>query len=140
FDDAIVVIENIYRHMEMGKNKVRASYDGAKEIGFTVVSITLVIVVVFLPIAISTGMVSDILREFCVVVVIATLLSLVASFTIVPLLTSRFGKLDRVSDKHIFGRFILWFENQLHRFTRWVTGLLKWSLNHKLITLVVVGA
>src|SRR5690554_1256868 len=72
-DDAIVVIENIYRHMEMGKNKVRASVDGAKEIGFTVVSITFVIVVVFLPISLSTGMVSDILREFCVVVIIATL-------------------------------------------------------------------
>ncbi|WP_353129334.1 efflux RND transporter permease subunit [Parapedobacter pyrenivorans] len=134
-DDAIVVIENIYRHMEMGKNKVRASYDGAKEIGFTVVSITMVIVVVFLPIAISTGMVSDILREFCVVVVIATLLSLVASFTIVPLLTSRYGKLERVSNKNIFGRFVLWFENQLHRFTGWITGVLKWSLNHKIITL-----
>jgi Cation/multidrug efflux pump len=137
-DDAIVVIENIYRHMEMGKNKVRASYDAAKEIGFTVVSITLVIVVVFFPIAISTGMVSDILREFCVTVVIATLLSLLASFTIVPLLTSRFGKLERVSDRNIFGRFILWFETQLHRFTRWITGVLKWSLNHKLLTLGVV--
>lgn len=138
-DDAIVVIENIYRHMEMGKNKVRASFDGAKEIGFTVVSITLVIVVVFLPIAVSTGMVSDILREFCVVIVIATLLSLVASFTIVPLLTSRFGKLERVSNKNIFGRFILWFENQLHRFTRWITGLLKWSLDHKAITLGLIS-
>ena len=137
-DDAIVVIENIYRHMEMGKNRVRASYDAAKEIGFTVISITMVIVVVFFPIAISTGMVSDILREFCVVVVIATLLSLVASFTIVPLLTSRFGKLERVSNRNIFGRFVLWFENQLHRFTRWVTGVLKWSLNHKFITLAVV--
>lgn len=138
-DDAIVVIENIYRHMEMGKNKVRASFDGAKEIGFTVISITLVIVVVFLPIAMSTGMVSDILREFCVVVVIATLLSLLASFTIVPLLTSRFGKLERVSNKGIIGRFVLWFEKQLHRFTEWVTVILKWALNHKLVTLVVVS-
>src|SRR5690606_23698164 len=54
-DDAIVVIENIHRHMEMGKGKVRAAFDGAKEIGFTVTAITLVIVVVFLPIAMSTG-------------------------------------------------------------------------------------
>lgn len=138
-DDAIVVIENIYRHMEMGKNKVRASFDGAKEIGFTVVSITLVIVVVFLPIALSTGMVSDILREFCMVVVIATLLSLVASFTIVPLLTSRYGKLERVTNKNIFGRFILWFENQLKNFTAWITGVLEWSLGHKFVTLLVVS-
>lgn len=137
-DDAIVVIENIYRHMEMGKNKVRASIDATKEIGFTVISITLVIVVVFLPISISTGMVSDILREFCVVVMISTLLSLLVSFTIVPWLTSRFGKLERISDRTFIGRFVLGFEKQLHRFTEWVTRILKWSLDHKAITLIGV--
>jgi len=138
-DDAIVVIENIYRHMEMGKNRVRASYDATKEIGFTVVSITMVIVVVFLPISLSTGLVSDILREFCVVVMISTLLSLLASFSIVPLLTSRFGKLERISDRTFIGRFVLWFEKQLHRFTNWVTGVLNWALDHKTITLVTVS-
>ncbi len=138
-DDAIVVIENIYRHMEMGKNKVRASIDATKEIGFTVVSITSVIVVVFLPIAVSTGLVSDILREFCVVVMISTMLSLLVSFTIVPLLTSRFGKLERVSATNPIGRFVLWFEKQLEKFTKWVTGILVWSLDHKAITLVSVS-
>jgi len=137
-DDAIVVIENIYRHMEMGKNKVRASVDATREIGFTVVSITSVIVVVFLPIAVSTGLVSDILREFCVVVMISTMLSLLVSFTIVPLLTSRFGKLERVSDTNPIGRFVLWFEKQLTKFTKWITGILVWSLDHKAITLVSV--
>ena len=83
-DDAIVVIENIHRHMEMGKNKVRAAYDGASEIGFTVTAITLVIVVVFLPIAMATGLVADILVQFCVTVMISTMLSLLVSFTIVP--------------------------------------------------------
>ncbi|WP_432710595.1 efflux RND transporter permease subunit [Pedobacter sp.] len=134
-DDAIVVLENIYRHMEMGKNKVRAAFDATKEIGFTVVSITLVIVVVFFPIAISSGLVSNILRQFCVVVIIATLLSLVTSFTIVPLLSSRFGKLEKIEGKNAFGRFILWFEKQLHKFTVWITGILNWSLDHKAITL-----
>ncbi len=138
-DDAIVVIENIYRHMEMGKNRVRAAYDGAKEIGFTVISITLVIVVVFLPIALSTGMVSDILREFCLVVVISVLLSLVTSFTVVPLLTSRFGKLEHIQGTNFFNRFILWFEAQLSKFTNWISGILKWSLNHKFVTLLIVG-
>ena len=90
-DDAIVVLENIQRHMEMGKNKVRAASDATREIGFTVVSITFVIVVVFFPIAVSSGLVSNILRQFCVVVIIATLLSLLTSFTIVPLLFSRYG-------------------------------------------------
>jgi HAE1 family hydrophobic/amphiphilic exporter-1 len=138
-DDAIVVIENIYRHMEMGKNRVRAAYDGAKEIGFTVISITLVIVVVFLPIALSTGMVSDILREFCLVVVISVLLSLLTSFTVVPLLTSRFGKLEHIKGTNVFNRFILWFEEQLNRFTNWISGILEWCLNHKFVTLVIVG-
>lgn len=137
-DDAIVVLENIYRHMEMGKNKVRAAYDATSEIGFTVVSITFVIVVVFFPITISTGLVSNILRQFCVVVIIATLLSLVASFTIVPLLSSRFGKLERIEGKNLFGRFILWFEKQLHKFTVWITGILTWTLRHKAITIVGV--
>jgi HAE1 family hydrophobic/amphiphilic exporter-1 len=70
-DDAIVVLENIYRHMEMGKNRVRAAYDGTAEIGGTVTSITLVIVVVFLPIAMSTGLVSNIITQFCVTVIIS---------------------------------------------------------------------
>src|SRR5690606_13887151 len=137
-DDAIVVLENIQRHMEMGKNKVRAASDATREIGFTVVSITLVIVVVFFPIAISTGLVSNILRQFCVVVIIATLLSLVTSFTIVPLLFSRFGKLERIEGKNAFGRFILWFEKQLQKFTNWITGILNWTLDHKAITLIGV--
>ena len=137
-DDAIVVLENIQRHMEMGKNKVRAAIDGTREIGFTVVSITFVIVVVFFPIAISTGMVANILRQFCVVVIISTLLSLVASFTIVPLIFSRFGKLERIEGKNIFGKFILWFEKQLHKFTLWITKVLEWTLKHKAITLVTM--
>ncbi|MCZ4242686.1 efflux RND transporter permease subunit [Pedobacter punctiformis] len=137
-DDAIVVLENIQRHMEMGKNKVRAASDATREIGFTVVSITFVIVVVFFPIAVSTGLVSNILRQFCIVVIIATLLSLVASFTIVPLIFSRFGKLEHIEGKNIFGRFILWFEKQLKKFTNWITGILTWSLNHKALTLIIV--
>lgn len=138
-DDAIVVIENIYRHMEMGKNRVRASLDGAKEIGFTVISITLVIVVVFLPISLGSGMVVDILREFCLVVVIAVIMSLLVSFTIVPWLTSRYGKLETVSDKSFFGRIIIAFEAKLQQFTKWVSSILVWSLDHKFLTLGVVS-
>lgn len=133
-DDAIVVLENIYRHMEMGKNKVRAAFDGVKEIGFTVTSITLVIVVVFLPISLTNELVSKIVREFCVVVMISTMLSLLSSFTIVPLLASRFGKLEHLTGKNVFQKFILWFEKQLDKFTAWMTGLLKWALGHKRIT------
>jgi len=127
-DDAIVVLENIYRHMEMGKSRIRASYDGAAEIGFTVTAITLVIVVVFLPIALSTGLVAGIIGQFCVTVVIATMLSLVSSFTIVPWLSSRFGKLEHLTGKNLFEKFILWFEGLLNKFTHWVADILKWCL------------
>ncbi len=137
-DDAIVVLENIYRHMEMGKNRVRAAYDATKEIGFTVSAITLVIIVVFFPIALSTGLVSDILRQFCVTVIISTSLSLLSSFTIVPWLSSRFGKLEHLSNKNIFGRIILGFEKGLDSFTHFMTRLLTWSLRHKLVTLLSV--
>ncbi|MBO9204231.1 MULTISPECIES: efflux RND transporter permease subunit [Niastella] len=137
-DDAIVVLENIYRHMEMGKNRVRAAYEATKEIGFTVTAITMVIVVVFLPIALSTGLVSNIIKQFCVTVIIATLLSLLSSFTIVPWLSSRFGKLEHLSNKSIFGRIILGFEKGLTAFTHWITNILKWSLKHKRITLAIV--
>jgi HAE1 family hydrophobic/amphiphilic exporter-1 len=130
-DDAIVVLENIHRHMEMGKNKVRAAFDGVKEIGFTVTSITLVIVIVFLPISLTNELVSKILREFCVTVMIATLLSLFVSFTIVPLLSSRFGKVEHLTGKNAFEKFILWFEKQLDKFTKWMTNILKWALSHK---------
>ncbi|RYY66540.1 MAG: efflux RND transporter permease subunit [Chitinophagaceae bacterium] len=137
-DDAIVVLENIYRHMEMGKNRVRAAYDATKEIGFTVTSITLVIVVVFVPIALSTGLAADILKQFCVTVSIATLLSLLSSFTIVPWLSSRFGRLEKITGKTFFGKIIVSFERGLQKFTNWVTGLLKWALAHKKTTLGVV--
>ena len=105
-DNAIVVLENIYRHMEMGKNRVRAAYEGTAEIGGTVTSITLVIVVVFLPIAMSSGLVSNIITQFCVTVIISTLFSLLASFTIIPWLSSRYGKLEHIEGKNLFGRVI----------------------------------
>src|SRR5690606_37533862 len=142
-DDAIVVIENIHRHMEMGKNKVRAAYDGAKEIGFTVSAITLVIVVVFLPISLSTGLVSDILRQFTVTVMISTLMSLLVSFTIVPWLYSRFGKVERIDPKRFLGKIVNGFEKGLHAVSDGIGHLLEWALakrSHKLMTLgVAVG-
>jgi HAE1 family hydrophobic/amphiphilic exporter-1 len=138
-DDAIVVIENIYRHMEMGKDKIQSAYDGVKEIGFTVTSITMVIVVVFLPIALTTGIISNIMRQFSIVIVISTLLSLLVSFTMVPFLYSRFGKLERLTDKTFFGRFVLRFEETLDRFIHWVQNILRWSFRHRFITLGIAA-
>ncbi|WP_044239409.1 efflux RND transporter permease subunit [Flexithrix dorotheae] len=137
-DDAIVVIENIYRHMEMGKNKIQASFDGIREIGATVGSITLVIVVVFVPLAMSTGLVADIVRQFAVVVAISTLLSMFVAFTLIPLLSSRFSKLEHISNKNLIGRFILGFEKLIDAFIEEITNMLKWCFNHKIVTFIVV--
>ena len=139
-DDAIVVIENIHRHMEMGKNKVRAAYDGVKEIGFTVMGITLVIVVVFLPISLAAGLVPDILRQFTVTVIVATSLSLLVSFSVVPWLYSRMGKLEHMSSRSLFGKVLAAFERGIHKLSTSMGHLLQWSLqkrSHKLITLAV---
>lgn len=138
-DDAIVVLENIHRHMEMGKNKYRAAYDGAKEIGLTVTAITFVIVVVFLPIAVGSGLVVDVIRQFCVTVIIATMFSLLMSFTIVPWLYSRFGRLEHISHTSFFGRIIRGFEAWLTSFTYFISGLLEWSFRHKILTFFLVG-
>jgi hydrophobic/amphiphilic exporter-1 (mainly G- bacteria), HAE1 family len=114
-DDAIVVIENIYRHLEMGKDRVQASLDGRDEISYTAISITLVDVVVFLPIILTSGMVPNLMRQFCMTILTSTLLSLLVSFTLVPWLTSRFGKLHRYDDQKLSSRIILAFE----RFIDW---------------------
>jgi len=136
-DDSIVVIENIYRHIEMGKDKVRASYEGRTEIGFTAISITLVDVVVFLPIIFSSGLVADLLRQFSVVVVASTLMSLFVSFTLVPLLTSRFARLENLREHGIFGNFLVGFENMINSIIDFIIDLLKWAFNHKIPTLII---
>lgn len=130
-DDAIVVIENVCRHMEMGKKPLQATLDAMEEIGFTVVTVTIVLVIVFLPIALTDSLVSDILRQFCGVIIFAILFSLLASLTLVPLLTSRFGKPDTLDGSTVRGRALSWFENVIKRFGDWVAGLLQKALGHK---------
>ncbi len=138
-DDAIVVIENIYRHLEMGKDRVQASLDGRLEIGYTAISITLVDVVVFLPIIFTTGMVPSLLRQFCMTVLTSTLMSLLVSFTLVPWLTSRLGKLHRFENRTLVGKTILAFERFLIRLTDVFTGMLRLALSNwrtRLLTLL----
>ena len=134
-DDAIVVIENIYRHMEMGKSKFQAAYDGIREIGVTVISITLVIVAVFVPISLTGGIIGNLLRQFSLTVAISTMLSLLVAFTMIPLLASRFSKLSHIKDKGLVGKFISWFEKGVKGFEDGMTNALKWSFNHKIIVL-----
>ena len=137
-DDAIVVLENVHRHMEMGKNKVRAAYDGSKEIVLTVMAITLVIVVVFVPISIGNSIVVKIVKEFCLTVAIATMLSLLMSFTVVPWLYSRFGKLEHPDPNSFMGKLSIGFEGFIKRMTHLFSDLLVWSFKHKWKTFVLV--
>lgn len=130
-DDSIVVLENIQRHMEMGKERRKAALEGREEIGFTALSITLVDVVVFLPITMVDGLIADILRQFSLVVVVSTLMSLFVCFTLTPLLVSRFGKLTHPSPKKLGGKLIIWVEAQINKLIESYTGLLRWSLRHK---------
>lgn len=113
-DDSIVVLENIYRHMEKGSDKRKAALEGRNEIGFTALSITLVDVVVFLPLALTGGMIGSILREFSLVVVFSTLMSLFVSFTVTPVLASRFGKLEHLKDNTLWGKINLGFERLIN--------------------------
>ena len=137
-DDAIVVLENIHRHMEMGKNKARAAFDGSKEIVLTVMAITLVIVVVFVPISIGNSIVVKIVREFCLTVAIATMLSLLMSFTVVPWLYSRFGKLEHANPNSLLGKITIGFEGYLKRFTQFFSDLLLWVFANKWKTIILV--
>ncbi len=130
-DDSIVVLENIYRHLEKGENQRAAALKGRNEIGFAALSITMVDVVVFVPLALVSGLIGNIMREFALVVVFSTLMSLFVSFTVTPLLASRFTKLERLTRGTLLGKFAVGFEGLYNRITRTYTQLLRWSLNHR---------
>ncbi len=130
-DDSIVVLENIYHHLEKGEDRKTAALKGRNEIGFAALAITLVDIVVFVPLALTGGLIGNIIRQYAVVVVISTLMSLFVSFTLTPLFASRIGKLERLTNKTIIGKFALWFESGFKKFTNHYIGLLKWSLNNK---------
>jgi HAE1 family hydrophobic/amphiphilic exporter-1 len=140
-DDSIVVLENIYRHMEMGKDRRVAALDGRNEIGFTALSITLVDVVVFLPLAFVGGIIGNIMSQFALVVVVSTLMSLFVSFTITPMLASRFAKLGEPNPNNLGGKFILGFEGWFKRLTNEYAGGLKWAVGswYGRLTIVAVS-
>ncbi len=132
-DDSIVVLENIHLRMEQGSTAWQAAMDTWKEIGISVTSITLVIVVVFLPITFVTGIVADLLFQFSIVVVAATVISWLVSFTLTPWLASRFTKLSHLNKKKIADKPLIWFESMINSFQNFFKGLLEWTLKHKRI-------
>lgn len=130
-DDSIVVLENIFTHIENGLSPWDASLRTASEIGLSVASITLVIVVVFLPILFVTGTVADLLKQFSVVIIVATLISLLVSFTVTPLLASRFTKVVHIDKSKWWNLPFVWFDAAEHWLDTTYRGLLAWSLGHK---------
>jgi HAE1 family hydrophobic/amphiphilic exporter-1 len=130
-DDSIVVLENIYHHIEKGEESRTAALRGRNEIGLAALSITMVDVVVFLPLSLVSGIVGQIMRQYALVVVGATLMSLFVSFTVTPTLASRFAKLERLTERTLLGRFALAFEKLYHRFSDFYQKMLKWALVNK---------
>ena len=128
-DDAIVMLENIVRHVEEGVPPFEAALMGSKEVGFTIVSISLSLVAVFIPIFFMPGVIGGLFREFAIVVSLAILVSAMVSLTLVPMLSSRFLKHERADDPIL--RLTQWFEN-LYQWThdRYAGGL-DWVLRHR---------
>lgn len=137
-DDATVIIENIQRHLGMGKDKVSAAYEGRMEIGFSALSITLVDVVVFVPILFLQVFVADMLKQFSVVVIVTVLTSLLVSFTLTPFMASRMGAKTELKGDNIFNRILRGFAHYLEKLTEVYTNILQWVLAHPKSFLFIV--
>jgi len=135
-DDAIVVLENIVRHLEMGKDRMTAALDGAKEIGFTIVSMTLSLAAVFIPVLFMGGVVGRLLHEFSVVIGVAVLVSGFVSLTLTPMLCSRFLKAPGHSRSRLYALSERVFERMLAVYDR----TLRMSLAHPKTVLVILVA
>ncbi|OGP86133.1 MAG: acriflavine resistance protein B [Deltaproteobacteria bacterium RBG_16_54_11] len=135
-DDAIVMLENIVRHIEKGEGILEASLNGSKEIGFTIISMTLSLVAVFIPVLFMGGIIGRLLHEFAVTIGIAILISGVVSLTLTPMLCSRFLR-PAHSERHtrIYDLSERWFDGILGGYDR----SLKIILEHRFATLVVSG-
>jgi HAE1 family hydrophobic/amphiphilic exporter-1 len=149
-DDAIVVRENIVRHVQMGKNAYRASMEGTQEIGLAVLATTLSIVAVFLPIGFMEGIIGKFFHEFGITIVAAVLISMFVSFTLDPMLSSVWH--DPAIDTHgapnahagwydkTLGRLTGWFDRGTDRLGYGYQSLLRWALVYKKTTIFLALA
>jgi hydrophobic/amphiphilic exporter-1 (mainly G- bacteria), HAE1 family len=128
-DDAIVMLENIVRHLEMGKPALKAAIDGSKEVGFTIVSMTLSLAAVFIPVLFMGGLIGRLFREFAVTIGVAVLVSGFIALTLTPMLSSRFLK-DPTKIRH--GRAYQFSEKIYNIVLAFYERTLKWVLVHKL--------
>jgi HAE1 family hydrophobic/amphiphilic exporter-1 len=129
-DDAIVVLENIYRHLKLGEEPLTAAINGRSEIGLAAIAITLADVVVFLPIGFMGGIVGEFFRPLGIVYSVVVLLSLLVSFTLTPMMASRWYRSGENFEEPK-GRFARAFENGFHKFEHFYRNILEWALRHR---------
>jgi HAE1 family hydrophobic/amphiphilic exporter-1 len=132
-DDAIVMLENIVRHIEMGESPMHAALTGSKEIGFTIVSMTLSLAAVFIPILFMSGILGRLFREFAVTICTAILISGIVSVSLTPMLCSRFLREAGHEKKHGFLYRVI--ETIFDRTRDAYGASLRWVLNHRLVML-----
>src|SRR3954468_14974594 len=135
-DDAIVMLENIVRHREMGKGALQAALDGSKEIGFTIVAMTLSLAVVFLPVFFMPGVFGRLLHEFSVVTISAVMVSGLVSVTLTPMMCRRYLRLDHGKRHNLAYRKL---EDIMEAWTRWYGATLRWTLRHR-VPIMLCGA
>jgi len=136
-DDAVVVLENIMRHIEAGIKPMQAALRGAREMGFTVLSMSLSLIAVFIPVLMMSGIIGRLFREFAVTLSIAIVISLVVSLTLTPMLASRWLK---PRDEKPPGRVGAWADRSYARLLRGYDRSLTWALKHHRIMLLVFFA
>ena len=136
-DDAVVVLENIMRHVEAGIKPMQAALRGAHEMGFTVLSMSLSLIAVFIPVLMMGGIIGRLFREFAVTLSIAIVISLVVSLTLTPMLASRWLK---PRDEKPPGRVGAWADRAYARLLRGYDRSLTWALRHHRIMLLVFFA
>jgi HAE1 family hydrophobic/amphiphilic exporter-1 len=132
-DDAIVMLENIFRHMEMGKTAMRAAIDGAREISFTIVSMTLSLSAIFIPVLFMGGLIGRLFHEFAVTIGVAVLASGFISLSLTPMLGSRFlRRPEAVRHGHVYAVTEAIYQKMVGFYGR----TLKWTLAHRRGTMV----
>jgi multidrug efflux pump len=136
-DDAIVMIENIVRHMEKGETPMQAALKGAREIGFTVISLTFSLIAVFIPLLFMSGLVGRMFREFALTLSIAVVISAIVSLTLTPMLCSRLLRHRGEERPGLLARF---FDGAMGLVVRGYHATLLWVLRHERATLVVTFA
>jgi hydrophobe/amphiphile efflux-1 (HAE1) family protein len=140
-DDAVVVRENIQKHLERGEDPRTASLNGTKEISLSVLATTLTVVAVFLPVAFMTGIVGQFFRQFGLTIVAAVLVSLFVAFTLDPMLSSRFSKAHVKGAPVAFKRLKAPFESFFRGLEGTYRVVLRWTVRRKLVVgLIAVGA